>query len=228
MDAFINWSGGKDCCMALHTLRETKALDVRFLFTTLSREHQRISMHGVRRELLTRQAMALGIPSRKLYLPESPDMSTYEQFMKHEMQLMKQRGIEDAVFGDLFLEDLRRYRETKMNDLGMRAHFPVWGINTTELLKRFIGLGYKAIVVSVNHQHLDSSFLGRTLDLDFMNDLPSTVDPCGENGEFHTFVYEGPLFAHPLAIKAGEKVEKTYTHDGKEFSYGFIDLSLES
>jgi len=224
--AFVNWSGGKDCTMALHKILEGKKFKVEFLFTTISKEFQRVSMHGVKKELITRQALALGIHSRKLYLPEKPDMKVYEEFMEHEMNLMKERGINYSVFGDIFLEDLKKYREEKLEKQGIKALFPVWGYDTTELLKEFVDLGYKAIIVSIDKQKLGDEFLGRVLDKELLNDLPAGVDPCGENGEFHTFVYSGPVFMEGIKIKQGEKVIKNYIHDGKSFEYGFLDLNL--
>lgn len=227
MNAFINWSGGKDCTLALHHVLEQKRLRVQYLFTTISREHQRVSMHGVRKELITRQAQALGIRSRKLYLPEQLDMPAYDEHMRHEMLLMKERGISEAVCGDIFLEDLRRYREEKLSAVGINTHFPLWKRDTKELLREFIGLGYKAVVVCVNKQYLNDSFLGRTLDEQFLSDLPAGVDPCGENGEFHTFVYDGPIFSQPVFIKQGEQVTRAYEHDGQRFEFGFLDLDYQ-
>lgn len=227
MNAFINWSGGKDCTLALHHVLEQKQLRVQYLFTTISREHQRVSMHGVRKELITRQAQALGIGSRKLYLPENPDMPVYDEHMRHEMLLMKERGITEAICGDIFLEDLRRYREEKLGAVGIKAHFPLWKRDTTELLLEFIGLGYKAMVVCVNKQYLDRSFLGRELNEQFINDLPANVDVCGEHGEFHTFVYDGPIFRQPVQVRKGEQVTKSYEHDGQRFEFDFLDLGYQ-
>lgn len=224
MRAFINWSGGKDCTLALHHILHQKDVKVDYLFTTISREHQRVSMHGVRKEMITRQAMSIGIPSRKLYLPEKTDRPVYDQFMAHEMKLMKQRGISDAIFGDIFLEDLRKYREEKLKSVEMNAHFPLWGKPTSQLLTEFIGLGYKAMIVSVNYEHLDQSFLGKTLDHELVKHFPSQVDVCGENGEFHTFVYDGPIFHSPIKMVLGEKVTKTYSHQDKNYEFGFLDL----
>jgi uncharacterized protein (TIGR00290 family) len=181
-------------------------------------------MHGVRKELITRQAFALGIPSRKLYLPEQTSMQVYDQFMANEMLLMKERGIHHSVFGDIFLEDLRKYREKKLNSLDMEAHFPLWKQDTKELLKRFLDLGYKTIIVSIDKRKLDDKFLGRELNEDFLSELPSDVDPCGENGEFHTFVYDGPIFTEPVKLQKSEIVKKNYTHDGNTFEYAFLDL----
>jgi uncharacterized protein (TIGR00290 family) len=222
--AFINWSGGKDCTMALHEILEQKKYSVEFLFTTLSRQFQRVSMHGVRKELITRQALALGIHSRKLYLPEQTSMNVYDQFMANEMVLMKERGIHHSIFGDIFLEDLRKYREEKLKSSSIQAHFPLWKKDTRELLKRFLGLGYKTTIVSIDKRKLDEKFLGRDLDESFLNELPSDVDPCGENGEFHTFVYDGPIFKEQVKMQKGEIVKKNYTHDGNNFEYAFLDL----
>jgi uncharacterized protein (TIGR00290 family) len=222
--AFVNWSGGKDCTLALHTVLQEKKYSVEFLFTSLSRQFQRVSMHGVRKEMITRQAMALGIHSRKLYLPEQTDMSIYDQFMQNEMLLMKERGITNSVFGDIFLEDLRKYREEKLQALSIKAHFPLWKKDTTLLLKQFIDLGYRSIIVSIDKQKLDERFLGQTLSYDLINELPSGVDPCGENGEFHTFVYSGPIFSEEIKIQKSEIVRKNYTHEGKIFEYAFLDI----
>lgn len=227
MKAFINWSGGKDCTLALHHVLAQQQYEVQYLFTTISRAFQRVSMHGVRKELITRQARAIGIPSRKLYLPENLDMPAYDAYMQHEMQLMRQRGISTAICGDIFLEDLRAYREEKLEAAGIQAYFPLWKRPTKDLMEEFTGLGYKAVVVCVNHQHLDDSFLGRELSIGFLNDLPSGVDPCGENGEFHTFVYDGPIFQQPVFIRPGDKVVRSYTHEGQPFSFGFLDLDYQ-
>ncbi|MFL5753867.1 MAG: diphthine--ammonia ligase, partial [Bacteroidia bacterium] len=207
---FINWSGGKDCTFALHKILEEKEYHPEFLFTTCSREHQRVSMHGVRKELITRQGLSLGIKSRKMYVPQDHTIETYNKFMFHEMQLMKQRGIDHAVFGDIFLEDLKKYREKKLEEVGLTGLFPLWKRDTKELLREFIALGYKTMVICINAKKLDRSFLGRTIDEQFISDLPADVDCCGENGEFHTFVYEGPVFKDPIGIEKGEEVYKEY------------------
>lgn len=154
-------------------------------------------------------------------------MKVYEDFMTHEMKLMKTRGIDNSIFGDIFLEDLKKYRQEKLKALEMNAHFPVWGNDTKELLKEFVGLNYKAVIVSIDKQKLNENFLGREINIELLNDLPENVDPCGENGEFHTFVYSGPAFAQEIKIKKGEKVIKNYTHEGKIFEYGFLDLELD-
>ena len=224
--AFINWSGGKDCTFALHKILEEKKFKPEFLFTTCSRDYNRVSMHGVRKELITRQGFALGIKSRKLYVPQDHTMETYNKFMKHEMLLMKQRGIDHAVFGDIFLEDLKKYREEKLAEVELNGVFPLWKRDTTELLKEFMTLGYKTKVICVNAKKLDRSFLGRTIDEQFLNDLPADVDCCGENGEFHTFVYDGPIFKHAIEHKEGEAVYKEYKSNDPTHDTGFWYLDL--
>jgi uncharacterized protein (TIGR00290 family) len=222
--AFMNWSGGKDCTLALHKTISQKQFSVDFLFTTVSRSFQRVSMHGLRKELITRQALSIGIPSRKLYLPESSNTGIYDKLMDAEMQLMKERGIHHSIFGDIFLEDLKAYREEKLKAANISGHFPLWKRDTKEVLNEFISLGYKTIIVSLDKQKLDESFLGRELNSEFLNALPENVDPCGENGEFHTFTYAGPIFKQPVNFTKGEIVKKEYSHEGKVFEYAFLDL----
>ncbi len=225
--AFINWSGGKDCTFALHKLLEEKKYQPEFLFTTCSSDYQRVSMHGVRKELITRQALSMGIKSRKLYIPQDHTMEIYNKFMAHEMQLMKQRGINHAVFGDIFLEDLKKYREQKLHEAGLEGVFPLWKRNTTELLREFLALGYKTMIICINAKKLNPSFLGRTIDEDFINELPSDVDCCGENGEFHTFVYNGPVFKKAIAVKTGERVYREYKSNDPTHDTGFWYLDLQ-
>lgn len=209
--AIFNWSGGKDSALALYKVRQAGQLDIQTLLTTVSTPYQRISMHGVRTTLLERQAAALGLPCRQLLLPEMPSMATYEQLMGDTLRELQQAGATVSIFGDIFLEDLRRYRETKLAEIGLQAEFPLWGRPTTELIREFIGLGFKTITTCVNAQCLDRSFVGRVIDEAFLRDLPAHVDPCGENGEFHTFVFDGPLFSQPIAFEKGEIVYRQYT-----------------
>jgi uncharacterized protein (TIGR00290 family) len=209
--AIFNWSGGKDSALALYKVRESGRYDVQTLLTTVSEPYQRISMHGVRTALLDQQADRLGLPCRKLFLPEMPSMDAYEHLMSTTLQELKSQGAEVAIFGDIFLEDLRQYRESKLAEAGWEAVFPLWGVPTAELMREFLGLGFKTITTCVNEKYLDQSFVGRVIDEQFLRDLPAHVDPCGENGEFHTFVFDGPLFSEPIAFAKGEIVYRKYT-----------------
>ncbi|MCI1186322.1 diphthine--ammonia ligase [Hymenobacter sp. DH14] len=206
----FNWSGGKDSALALYKVRQAGHYDIQTLLTTVSTPYQRISMHGVRTALLEQQAAALGLPCRQLLLPEMPSMATYEQLMGDTLRELQAAGAAASIFGDIFLEDLRQYREAKLAEVGLKAVFPLWGVPTAELIREFIGLGFKTITTCVNEHYLDRSFVGRVIDEDFLRDLPAHVDPCGENGEFHTFVFDGPLFSQPIAFEKGEIVHRQY------------------
>ena len=209
--AIFNWSGGKDSALALYKTRQHGHYEVQTLLTTISEPYQRISMHGVRTALLDRQTAALGLPCRKLLLPETPTMAAYELLMASTMQELQSAGATASIFGDIFLEDLRQYRENKLAELGLQAVFPLWGVPTSELIREFISLGFKTITTCVNEKFLDQSFVGRVIDEEFLRDLPAGVDPCGENGEFHTFVFDGPLFSQPIPFEKGEIVYRKYT-----------------
>jgi uncharacterized protein (TIGR00290 family) len=208
--AFINWSSGKDACFALWQLQQEQKYDIRYLFTTLNAAHKRISMHGVRESLLEEQARQIGIPLKKAFLNEHASMEEYNSLMQREMDQMLKEGIKSAIFGDIFLEDLKLYREKQLALAGLKGVFPLWQQNTRTLVENVIAAGFKAVIVCVNAQYLDKSFAGRIIDTEFMNDLPSNVDPCGENGEFHSFVFDGPLFKAPVKFTLGETIERTY------------------
>ena len=208
--AIFNWSGGKDSALALHKVQQSGHYRIQTLLTTVSEAYQRVSMHGVRTELLDRQAASLGLPCHKLLLPDTPTMEAYEQHMAVALSGLAQQGATAAIFGDIFLEDLRRYREAQLAKLQLQAVFPLWGVPTHELMREFLALGFKTITTCVNEKYLDRSFVGRVVDEDFLRDLPPHVDPCGENGEFHTFVFDGPLFREPIAFEKGEIVRRTY------------------
>jgi uncharacterized protein (TIGR00290 family) len=208
--AVMIWSGGKDCALALHEVSRQPGYQVECLLTTANEHHRRVSMHGVRVALVEQQAEALGLPLHLAWVPEQPDMATYEERMAACLRQMKAQGIEAAIFGDIFLEDLRQYREQQLAKLGLEAVFPLWGRPTEELMQHIIRQGFEATVVCLNSRLLPPDFLGRSLDPDFLRDLPATVDPCGENGEFHTFVSDGPLFRHPVRFKLGERVFRQY------------------
>lgn len=208
--AYFNWSGGKDSTLALYKVLREEQFDIRYLLTTFNEEADRISMHGVRRELLLAQAEAIGIPVKTVQLPSGSDMQGYENALNRAIEELKNEGISDCVFGDIFLEDLRAYREEKLNEVGISAHFPLWKRDTGELVREFIDLGFKTVIVCVDSSKLNENFAGRIIDHQFLSDLPKNVDPCGENGEFHTFVFDGPVFTQPVPFELGEKVHKTY------------------
>ncbi|SFN96239.1 Dph6-related ATP pyrophosphatase [Salegentibacter flavus] len=208
--SIFNWSGGKDSSLALyHILREGK-YDVKALMTTVNAKYDRISMHGVRKELLYAQGKSIGIPVKEIRLPEMLSMSAYDETMKNVLTDIKKQEITHSIFGDIFLEDLREYRESRLNEVGLKGHFPLWKRDTTELVYEFIDLGFKTVVVCVKSELLGEEFAGRVIDKDFLKDLPKGVDPCGENGEFHTFVFDGPIFKEPIKYELGEKVFKEY------------------
>lgn len=201
----VSWSGGKDSCLALHEVLLGR-YRVEALLTTITEGYERISMHGVRRELLRGQAASLGLPVREVAIPPDASNETYEARMVEALREFRARGVERVVFGDLFLEDIRRYREDLLGRAGMSALFPVWGRDTRRFAEDFIRLGYEAVVVCVDPGRLDASFAGRTFDESFLKDLPSGVDPCGERGEFHTFVFGGPTFEETVEVEIGETV----------------------
>ncbi|WP_298286569.1 diphthine--ammonia ligase [uncultured Lutibacter sp.] len=226
--AYFNWSTGKDSALALYKILQDKSYSTEVLVTTVSKKLQRVSMHGVREELLESQAKQIGLPLYKIYFPEDVSLKTYNIIMKENLEkLIISNKYEYAVFGDIFLEDLKAFREKKLSELNLKAVFPLWKNNTKELLLEFISLGFKAITVSVNANLLDESFVGRILDENFINNLPPNVDVCGENGEFHTFVFDGPIFKTPIKFEVGEKVLKTYEssdNDTWDNSFWYCDL----
>lgn len=208
--SIFNWSGGKDSALALHYTLQNKDYNIERLITTVNVTYGRISMHGVRTALLDKQAELLGLPVQKLLLQEQPTMTEYNEAMTALMSNLKQEGFTHSIFGDIFLEDLRKYREDKLAEQDFSAYFPLWKRDTTELVHEFLDLGFKTITVCVKSELLDESFAGRVIDKDFLKDLPANVDPCGENGEFHTFVFDGPIFKKPIPFTVGEKVFREY------------------
>jgi uncharacterized protein (TIGR00290 family) len=207
----FNWSGGKDSALCLYKLLQADQYEVMCLLTSISEQYQRISMHGVRVDLLHVQAQQIGLPLLKMQIPEMPTMEAYEKVMTETLSGLKEKGATASVFGDIFLEDLRTYRENKLAELNLKGIFPLWKQPTNQLIREFMDLGFKTITTCVNEKYLDKSFVGRVIDEDFLNDLPKNVDPCGENGEFHTFVFDGPLFKKSIQFKTGEIVYRTYT-----------------
>lgn len=208
MKVLLSWSSGKDSAWALHTLRAQADVEVCGLLTTVNRAHGRVVMHAVREKLLDAQAKALGLPLRKLTLPSPCSNEEYETAMAKAVGEALRDGIDAIAFGDLHLEDVRRYREEKLRGTGLAPIFPLWGRPTRELADRMVASGLRAFVTCVDPRALDPSFAGRIFDRDFLNDLPEQVDPCGENGEFHTFAYAGPMFSEPLVVVPGEIVER--------------------
>jgi uncharacterized protein (TIGR00290 family) len=203
----LAWSGGKDSAMALHALLGSGRYEVVSLLTTVSKQYERISHHGVRVELLEQQAAAIGVCLHKLYLHQATcSIEDYEAVMKKAMLEYKEKNVLTVAFGDIFLQDLREYRQRNLAKLGMKAIFPIWGRDTTELIQTFIALGFKAYLTCVDSEKLGEEFAGRPIDTDLIRDLPDGVDPCGENGEFHSYVYDGPIFQRPVKVSAGEVV----------------------
>ena len=205
-EVLVSWSGGKDSCLALAKIRQSHKVVA--LLTTITRDFDRVSMHGVRRILLERQAESLSIPLHKVFISKGAGNDEYEQKTIEALERFRAKGVTSVVFGDLFLEDIRAYREKLLARLGMSGLYPVWGRNTTQLIREFLARGYKTAVVCVDPAKLSRAFVGRVLDEQFLSELPASVDPCGENGEFHTFVFDGPGFRVPVPFSFGEIVRQ--------------------
>lgn len=226
----LNWSSGKDAAMALDLLQQNPAYTVTHLLTTINEEHNRIVMHGVREELLDMQAERIGLPLKKIYLPASPQDTIYKQAMTDALTELKQEGITTAAFGDIFLEDLKTYREQQLQTVGFNALFPLWKRNTREMVEMVEDSGIETIIICLNEKFLGKEFLGRKIDRSFLNDLPKNVDPCGENGEFHTFVYNAPYFSNAIPVERGEITYKQYTsanNDADKWNTGFYFLDIK-
>jgi len=202
------WSGGKDSAMALYTLQQQRHFRVVALLTTVTETYERIAMHGVRRELLRRQAESLGLPLHEVSIPPQCVNSVYEARMEEALGLFYRQGVRKVAFGDIFLEDLRAYREKNLARIGMTALFPIWKRDTRELIRFFHQQRFRAVAACVDPKVLDPSFAGRELDESFFRDLPFDADPCGENGEFHSFVFDGPIFQSPVPVRTGEVVNR--------------------
>ena len=192
--------------MALHELRKSGKYEVAALLTTITRDYDRICMHGVRSILLEQQAESLGVPPEKIFISKNASNEEYESSMRQILEKYQAEGVCGVVFGDVFLEDLRKYREEKLSQVAMKGLFPIWKRDTAKLACEFINLGYEAIVTCANSNLLDSTLVGRPFDEQFLSMLPEAVDPCGENGEFHTFTYDGPIFAAPIAFETGDTI----------------------
>ncbi|MBU0696667.1 MAG: diphthine--ammonia ligase [Bacteroidetes bacterium] len=204
----FNWSGGKDSSLALYHCLQNPTLDIKYLVTSINDSVNRVSMHGVRYALLLKQAKAIGIPLYEIRLPEMPTMSDYDETMRLHLDKLKAEGITHSIFGDIFLEDLKKYREDRLAEIGLKGIFPIWKRDSNELIQEFLGLGFKTVIACT--QERLGEFLGKVIDEKLIKDLPKDVDVCGENGEFHTFAFEGPIFKNPIAYSLGEKVFKSY------------------
>ena len=218
-EVLMSWSGGKDSCLALYEIQKKREYQVSALLTTVTRDYDRISMHGVRRSLLERQAAALGLPLHEVFITKDATNQEYELKMVEAFSQYQKEGIDQVVFGDLFLEDIRTYRDQFLARNNMHGIYPVWMRDTTQFVKEFIALGFKAVITCVNGEVLDPSFAGMMIDENFISALPSNIDPCGENGEFHTFVFDGPTFNEAVRFSIGEKVLRN--------SFWFCDLIPE-
>lgn len=207
---YFNWSTGKDSALALHHLLKDPDYRVDELITTVNSHYNRVSMHGLRKELLVAQTKALNIKASLIELPEMPSMEVYEQKMLETVSRLKEDCFTHSAFGDIYLEDLRDYRENQLAKQGFKAVFPIWKRDTKALIHEFLDLGFKTIIVCANSKYFGEEFVGTVIDKDFINNLPEGVDPCGENGEFHTFCFDGPIFKNPIPFTIGEKVYREY------------------
>lgn len=215
----MSWSSGKDSALALERVLADERYQVEALLTTVTDEYERVSMHGVRLELLERQAASLDLELVQLRIPKQSNNAEYENRMEKMLLRHQERGVESVVFGDIFLEDLREYRESKLAQIGMHGIFPLWKDDTHQLANHLIKSGYRAVVTCVDGEVLTEDFAGREYNQQFLADLPKGIDLCGENGEFHTFVYSGPIFKHPIKITQGLKVLR-------ESRFWYCDFSL--
>ena len=212
----LSWSGGKDSALALYEIQQRPEYRVVSLLTTLTEDYDRVTMHGVRRVLLERQAESLCLPVEQTLLAKEASNEEYESKMRATLAKFRQAGVSSVVFGDISLEDIRKYREDNLSRIGMKAIFPIWMRDTAELAQTFVDLGFKAIVTCVDSKILGKKFAGRMIDDPFLAELPSHVDPCGENGEFHSFVFDGPIFKRRIPLTVGQIVSRD--------SFYFCDL----
>jgi uncharacterized protein (TIGR00290 family) len=207
-NVLVSWSGGKDSCLALYEIQKAQQHQICALLTTITRDYDRISMHGVRRVLLDRQAELLGLPLHQVQIGKSASNEEYEARLIEAISSYAPQDVDSIVFGDLFLEDIKLYRDQFLAKHNLRGIYPIWRRNTYALVREFIELGFKAIITCVDSQKLDGSFAGRLIDESLLADLPSDIDPCGENGEFHTFVFDGPNFSQSVPFAVGETVKR--------------------
>ena len=206
--AWLSWSSGKDSAWSLEVVRRQGEFDVRALLTTVNAEHQRVAMHAVRESLLRAQARSAGLPLVTVPIPSPCPNTVYEEAMARTIQKARDEGITHIIFGDLFLEDIRKYREDKLATSGVKPLFPLWHLDTRELAREMVRSGLRAVLTCVDPRKLDATFAGRRFDARLLQDLPPEIDPCGENGEFHTFAYAGPMFQAPLDVEPGIVLER--------------------
>jgi uncharacterized protein (TIGR00290 family) len=210
------WSGGKDSALALNRLRQDGRYEIVSLLTTCNEHFQRVSMHGVRLELLDAQAAAIGLPLEKIFVSHRSSNEEYQQKMSACLRAHQARGVTACAFGDIFLEDLRRWRDENLARVGMRGIYPIWKAGSRDLILEFFALGFGTVICCANDAHLGEDAVGRKIDPEFINSLPANVDPCGENGEFHSFAFAGPVFRQPVKYTVGEKIYRPVevTHPG--------------
>ena len=206
--ALMSWSSGKDSAWALYKLQQNPEIDLAGLFCTVNKEFGRVAMHGVRVELIQKQAKSIGLPLEIIEIPYPCSNAEYEKIMDRFVERAKDDNIEYFVFGDLFLEDVRNYREEKLNGSGIKPVFPVWGIPTDRLAREMIGGGLRALITCIDPKKTPKEFIGREFDEELLDSLPETIDPCGENGEFHSFVFDGPMFKEQIEIFPGQIVHR--------------------
>jgi uncharacterized protein (TIGR00290 family) len=214
LKAVLSWSSGKDSAMALYRVLRRKDFEVACLLTTVSDRFHRISMHGVRESLLDAQAQSLNLPIEKVMIPYPCPNEIYEEKMANVLSALKSEGVTHVIFGDLFLQEIRKYREEKLALIDMTPVFPLWLEDTAKLAREMMNVGFRAVITCVDPRKLNPDFAGRHFDETFLESIPANVDPCGENGEFHTFVYDGPTFTKPIPIEVGERVMR----DGFQFA----------
>jgi len=208
LKCIFNWSGGKDSALALYHCLQNPELEIKYLVTTVNDALNRISMHGVREELLLLQAERIGIPLYEIRLPEMPGMKEYDDAMRMHLKKLSEEGITHSIFGDIFLEDLKKYRDDRLAEIGMTGIYPLWKRDSHELINEFLALGFGTVIACT--QGRLEEFVGKEITDELITALPADVDVCGENGEFHTFVFKGPIFSSPIDYKTGEKLFKEY------------------
>jgi uncharacterized protein (TIGR00290 family) len=236
MKCIFNWSGGKDSALALYHCLQNPDLEIKYLVTTINDAADRISMHGVRTELLVKQAESIGIPLYQIRLPEMPGMKEYDEVMHHHLSHLKNEGITHSIFGDIFLQDLKDYRDARLSELGLTGIYPLWKRDTSELINEFLALGF-GTVIACTQARLER-IVGKEISLELIEALPDDVDVCGENGEFHTFTFKGPIFKKEISYKTGIKIFKEYqapknaddscasTADQRPIGFWYCDLLL--